>query len=288
MIKVNKDYNDIPHGLTTSKAKSMVKALLREKNDHQFSHSYYSHASVKEKLRNDIYHAKCAYCECSIEAGASLQIDHFRPKKFVKGEDHTGYYWLAYQWSNLLLCCPICNRSKSNLFPILGKQVKYPQKDKAQWQANSKSFLAEEPLLLNPETDNPEKHFEFLRNGTITSKTKQGLITIEVCQLNRKGLAGNRRKAIDRFKKDIGKQVEIIYDKQQTGKLNSKEKFLDSLELGFKTLFENLMNTKKPENEYSRLGWHLINKFDEFFVESLHSEEQKQIVKFAFSRFKSS
>ena len=52
-------------------------------------------------------------------------VEHYRPKAGYRqdAEDplgRPGYYWLAYEWSNLLFCCQICNqRFKRNLFPLV-------------------------------------------------------------------------------------------------------------------------------------------------------------------------
>ena len=69
------------------------------------------------------FYGKCAYCEGQIHN--SGDIDHYRPRRAVEDEDgnrvmvnsngeervpHPGYYWLAYEWSNLLYACSDCNR----------------------------------------------------------------------------------------------------------------------------------------------------------------------------------
>src|SRR5690606_11272092 len=70
------------------------------------------------------YLNKCAYCERLEKA----DIEHYRPKKSVLGEAHDGYYWLCYEWTNLLPSCVKCNRDGAKLthFPILGNRVHLP------------------------------------------------------------------------------------------------------------------------------------------------------------------
>jgi hypothetical protein len=47
------------------------------------------------------YKNKYAYCETNTLAGATLQVEHYRPKaKLIEDTDHLGYYWLAYEWTN--------------------------------------------------------------------------------------------------------------------------------------------------------------------------------------------
>src|SRR5579872_571430 len=72
---------------------------------------------VEDQLAKS-YSYKCAYCERICKA----DIEHYRPKKAVDEEaQHPGYYWLCYEWSNLLPSCITCNRegSKHNHFPVL-------------------------------------------------------------------------------------------------------------------------------------------------------------------------
>ena len=71
------------------------------------------------------YHNKCAYCERLEKA----DIEHYRPKKKVAEDNtHNGYYWLCYEWTNLLPSCVKCNRegAKHSKFPILGTRVYTP------------------------------------------------------------------------------------------------------------------------------------------------------------------
>ncbi|MGB0932388.1 MAG: hypothetical protein ACPGVB_16520, partial [Chitinophagales bacterium] len=77
--------------------------------------------AVRETLKT-IYHNKCAYCE-SIEA--KPEIEHYRPKKGVKGIIHDGYYWLCYEWTNLIPSCRYCNTEggKGDYYPIMGSRV---------------------------------------------------------------------------------------------------------------------------------------------------------------------
>src|SRR4051812_22350680 len=71
-----------------------------------------------------LFGGKCAYCEVIIEASHPTEVEHYRPKGAVKdeeeevvtiqtpngAEDHPGYWWLAYEWNNLLPSCIDCNR----------------------------------------------------------------------------------------------------------------------------------------------------------------------------------
>lgn len=74
---------------------------------------------------------KCWYCE-SKSYRAPFDVDHFRPKlgvtiDGVKLAGHSGYWWLAYEWSNFRLSCQRCNRPEKAGGPIAsGKANEFP------------------------------------------------------------------------------------------------------------------------------------------------------------------
>lgn len=290
MIKITKDYTKIPEGLTSERAEEKRKALLREGNKHEFANSYYAHKTVKNALKK-IYNNKCGYCESKDGASSALQVDHYRPKKEVKDTGHTGYYWLAYEWTNLIYSCAKCNRSKSSHFPlhIEGSRVKKLQSDQGEWPANSNTFKNEKPLLINPEIDNPDEHLEFTRDGDVREKAGSpmgmGQKSIYVYGLQREDLRLARKGLVDRFNNFIRDQLKIIYDKLKKGELQNKKTFDLVLELGFKTTIKNIRALSVPENEYSRLGWYMHHSFKGFFIDTLETDEFKKIVALAFARY---
>jgi uncharacterized protein (TIGR02646 family) len=142
------------------------------------------------------FHGKCAYCECQVIGFQHGDVEHFRPKKAVTDEmyqlieDHPGYYWLAYDWQNLLLSCSICNGSskikksgnikigKLNRFPVIGEHAKCPEE-----------LINEQPLLINPtspnEEDDPAKHLGIdLETGYIIPLSERGEMCIKIFGLN--------------------------------------------------------------------------------------------------------
>lgn len=158
-----------------------------------------------------IFNEKCAYCEGKHVDGYTPQVEHYRPKLAVtegrKVIDHSGYYWLAYEWENLLLSCGHCNSRHSNMvegrkephegklneFRVRGKRVTGPS-NRAKWKEQLK---AEEPLLLNPYFDDPAEHIQFDDKGVPYPKNKseRGRETIEVCHLYRIKLVDARMEA---------------------------------------------------------------------------------------------
>lgn len=95
---------------------------------------------------------KCGYCERRRDVNRESDIDHFRPKAEVTlAPAHDGYWWLAYDWNNLLFCCRHCNQVyKLNHFPVATEANRVSSEDKP---------LADEPAyLIDPcsTADDPE------------------------------------------------------------------------------------------------------------------------------------
>jgi uncharacterized protein (TIGR02646 family) len=81
----------------------------------EFKASVYGAKSVKKTLLT-AQHGKCAFCESKFEHVAFGDVEHFRPKGGwiqTDGDQLTrpGYYWLAYEWSNL--SCGLKSLAKS-------------------------------------------------------------------------------------------------------------------------------------------------------------------------------
>jgi uncharacterized protein (TIGR02646 family) len=160
-----------------------------------FDAKIYGHADVKQMLVN-MHHGKCCYCESKVRHTGPGTIDHYRPKAASQQQEGTpfirpGYYWLAYDWENLLFSCTTCNQShKRNLFPL---------RDNAQRaQSHLHPLDQEEPLLIDPSRENPadfisfREEIAFALNGNLRGQT-----TIEILALNdRNDLVEERRDKI--------------------------------------------------------------------------------------------
>ncbi len=138
-------------------------------------------------ILHDHFNGKCGYCEISLPE-AYFEIDNYRPKAGVRDNDayfKDLYWWLTYDWDNLVYSCQECNRYKASYFPIKGKRALNPD-----------SNIEEElPFLLNPCIDNPEEHLTF-EAGIIGAKTERGKYTIDLLRLNRDSLVEKRKEAI--------------------------------------------------------------------------------------------
>lgn len=161
-----------------------------------FDSNIYAHESVKQALIK-AQHGKCCFCERLI--GTDGDVEHFRPKQAYKqsiGErlKRPGYYWLAYEWDNLYLACPGCNqRHKQNLFPL--------QNPSQRALRHHDSINDEQPLFINPGTENPEQLIGF--RGEIAYAIdghRKGQTTLDALKLNQRSLPEARLQRLQLLK----------------------------------------------------------------------------------------
>ncbi len=271
MITVKRN-QEPPAILKSDSCREKIKELL-ENTTREFSDYYYRHETVRESLYAS-YHKKCAYCESQSLAVAEFRIDHYRPKRKLKDEPHPGYYWLAYEWSNLLPVCDKCNNTKSNVFPIApdGKRVMehiFDEKGNLDCLAHAMIYRDEKPLLLHPEIDEPEKHLIFLPDGTVKGITERGEKTIEICALNRVELILTRQKIIDDIIRQIEKQLLSLINGKQAGDIIEPGAAIKSW---FSMLFSEMLEGIEPGSCYSRLGWFMFKKFELFIIRHLREK----------------
>ena len=157
----------------------------------------YAHESVKNALLQ-IQHGKCAFCECKVTHQQYGDVEHFRPKKGYKQKDgdpleRPGYYWLAYEWTNLLISCQICNQKfKKNLFPL--------RRPSRRAKCHKDDVSGEEPLLIDPSADDPAGHLTFHREFYRPKPSSRwGKITLDAFGLNEVARAEHRRDLLVRL-----------------------------------------------------------------------------------------
>lgn len=217
MIKINKDFEQIPASLLSPLTKKRLKEIIDNQGYKQEAiyRTRYAHKDIKEALES-IYHHKCAFCETKSEV---LEVEHFRNKA---GEN--AYYWLVYSWDNLLLACKMCNSYKSSQFEILGERVAFDVKDiQSIHSLGDKYDEKEQPKLINPEKEDIEQLLIFQKNGKIDSKDNRVAYTIKTCQLNRKKLKNERKRLYDKLHKKIqAKQFEFLKTKDKKHLIKAK------------------------------------------------------------------
>ena len=156
-----------------------------------FDSSLYAAKSVKNALLKE-QHDKCCFCESKVSHVAYGDVEHYRPKAGYRQNAsdslrRPGYYWLAYEWSNLLFCCQICNQKfKRNLFPLA---------DTARRAVSHHDDIScEKPLLLHPGVNDPAEFLDFREEYLFAiDANPRGTKTIEALGLNREPLAKMRR-----------------------------------------------------------------------------------------------
>lgn len=179
---------------------------------------------LKEIFLSTLFHDKCAYCEGKYCAGYASHVEHYRPKLEVTENrakiQHPGYFWLSYEWYNLLLACSYCNSrhsstvdgkksshpGKLNDFRVRGARISEPEPSCANWRD---ALLEEKPLLLNPYEDDPSEHIVFDDNGFAVGITDEGRETIAVCHLNRIELIEARKEARERVASAVNHALDL-------------------------------------------------------------------------------
>lgn len=186
-------------------------SLGREQKRYTFPFNKEIDANLKEELHK-IFHGKCGYCEVGIPSSEYGIIDRFRPHNGVRDKNEYNqdlYWWLTFDWDNLIYSCKECNQYKANYFPITKKRVSKENDD----------INLEGRLLLNPCIDNPQEHFYYDNDGYIQIKTNEGEQTVELLRLNdRTSLVESRRKArkeiIDILEKAIEGGLTLISEQE--------------------------------------------------------------------------
>jgi uncharacterized protein (TIGR02646 family) len=207
----------------------------------------YASDAVKHQLKTDQFN-KCAYCERFFN-GDYGAVEHYRPKARYQDALHTprqlGYWWLAYDWNNLLYSCSECNTSfKGCLFPL---------KNPAQRNIAGQSIINEEPLIINPASMDPKHHIVF-KEDVVMGITDEGRATISIFELNdRPQIKDLRRKKWVYFKRDYDKikELEKLIDvsEHQTNMplfcVNELKRILNGMKVDIQTKYLN------EDNEYA-------------------------------------
>jgi hypothetical protein len=204
-------------------------------------------------MTKNLFHNRCAYCETGM-IGFWGDAEHHRPKGRVSSTNtdgdsivgeavveidgekvaipHPGYFWLAYNWRNLIPSCQWCNQGggKVDQYPTdkihvimkcldaadaAGRQqpiqsTKWPT---SYYLAPSDLDSEEFPLLLNPLNPasgrEPAKHVRFGVRGAITAVEGStiGTHTIKVLRLD----DGLRTQSREKAQRNIHRAYFITY-----------------------------------------------------------------------------
>jgi len=167
-----------------------------------------------------LFHLKCAYCQSPVGAVNNEEIEHYRPKGGIDGvDDHPGYWWLASEWSNLLLSCTGCNQwrrqnivgedtTEEELLKLLatrgrksyGKLQQFPIAG-VRATAASPDLDLEDARLIDPTCRDPAPELRWSVSKQVSvvlpalknnGPSAYGEVTIHVCALNRAKLVKER------------------------------------------------------------------------------------------------
>lgn len=153
----------------------------------------------KAEVRNILFNSqnkKCCFCENIRAKKREFDGEHFRPKLAIIEElEHPGYWWLAYEWSNIFYACKTCNQEYKKIhFPIRGNRARN----------EGDSLEDEQGVLVHPQNENPEDFIGFdwqqgygkFVKATGLDENNRGNETIHIVGLNDGQLMEERAETI--------------------------------------------------------------------------------------------
>jgi len=245
MRKIDKDLNNIPSVLNSSNRKEAYEQNI-DARGYYYGKGLYKVKSVEDKLI-EIYHSKCAYCEKDI-SDDDKHIEHYRPK--------SRYFWLAYSWDNLILCCSRCNKIKGDKFETIHCSILYGGEEFNNIHNLGIDYdKIEQPKTINPERENILEEVYFDRDGQIFSKNSRVDYTInDVCNLNRKELIQKRIKVINGFINRVNGHFKHYLDAK-----NYRDYSM------FEPDIQELIEECSIEREFYTFRYFIINHIEIFF-----------------------
>ncbi|MEH6681674.1 MAG: AAA family ATPase [Sediminicola sp.] len=262
MIKIEKQKTpDFLKSSTVVLAIEKMEEFFAAKNRSQKRYDWPFNKEIDKELKkylHKVFHGKCGYCEIKISSPEIGTVDRYRPNNGVrdKNEFHQDlYWWLAFEWENLIYACKECNQYKGNYFPIKGSRALNEKDD----------FEKEHRMLLNPYLDELGTHLNYLHSdsGHIGALTDEGNQTIELLRLNRTDLIEGRKKA----RKEVIDAVESLINGKEIN--NSK----------LKKHLVNIYELEDPNIEFlSYKRWLLLKELDliPFLGQTLKLEDYQQ------------
>ncbi len=185
---------------TAAKIEAIKKAVRKKVRAKEKLNSELDFPNLWTAIKEDLFelnHKKCAYCETIHRAKRLLDVEHFRPKAGIKGELHTGYWWLAYDTDNMFLACKVCNSDH--------KGTQFPLKNKKRAKNERSNLAHEQPMLIDPSVEDPSNFIGYVyKNGTYPvviavgiDADDRGYNTIKICGLRDDDLNASRAENIN-------------------------------------------------------------------------------------------
>ncbi len=136
----------------------------------------------------EVFLQRCAVC--STGSAGELSTARWRPMLGAIGADGRSnlehYWWLAFEWSNVVLLCSACNGARGRRFPT--------RQPRAHPGSRRPDLEAEDALLLDPTLDDYETSFLFDADGVVSGADLRSSTTIEIFALNRPRLVSDRKR----------------------------------------------------------------------------------------------
>jgi len=254
----------------------------RQTNLKGFKYSRYKETAVKNALEK-LFHGKCAYCETFYQQNQPVDIEHYRPKGNVQGTEHSGYWWLAADWENLLPSCIDCNRRRKQKLPEgdegldnwrtdwddnriqnMGKKDLFlllPGSERAMFDRNNidpvtfkEDIAKEQRLLLDPTRDDPSKCLRF----NVGKGDKYSLVFAN-------NENGNDEMQVPHYKKGVASIQ--TYGLNRLGLVQARTRVLRDLEF----MFEMSVNLEEISTKLETRAEASNNNSDIVFLTSIHA-----------------
>lgn len=236
----------------------------------KFSFGVYKNRELAKELER-VFGKKCAYCESDFAHVMPKDVEHFRPKSEIEtgtGKLQPGYFWLAGEWTNLLVACADCNRARNHEVPglpkeiKLGKETQFPLSDET-FRLRAQAALTNEEnvrLLLDPCNDEPEDHLTFDEDGLILPRldaqgqpSQKGKASISVFALQRKALVEKRRQILNDLKSSIEQLSYLVKNHNKLKTLNATQADLDENADQIRKIIEKLAGMLRREAPYQAM-----------------------------------
>ncbi len=270
MAKIDKSSVVLTNSIIERLDKATKKVILDKANkvNHDFDSGVYRNNEIRDKLLK-LYDNCCGYCQVTFSTRLKGDtIDHYRPKSY--------YYWLGYDWNNLIPICEACNFSKSALFPLIDETKKVKN--------HTEAIAQEQPYILNPEQDDYDEYIEYLPNGRVIGidTLGRGEKTIQSCDMNDEKLIERRKKKIidpiEIHRNIVFARKKIVDDvyRDLITKLADYAGNIYSSKNAFEKkvnddIFERHFKLRKGES-YTSLTGFMMRNFDTFFIKRIENE----------------
>lgn len=259
MIKIEKNKEpDFLNSEIVDLAIEKIEEFYASKNRSQKRYDWPFNKQIDKELKNYLhtaFHGKCGYCETKIGISDQGNVDRYRPNNGVRSQKNYYqdlYWWVNFEWDNLIYSCKECNQYKANYFPIKGLRA----------QDENDDLKKEHRMLLNPYEDQPNEHLSYDSDGNIIPLTDEGNQTISLLRLDRTDLVNRRQSA----------RIEVINAADSVTSGKNESKFAVNY---LKKIYE-LEDLEIEFLSYKR--WVLLNELDStpFLGKMLNLEDYKQ------------